>query len=437
MAPSRFQTATRALRHRNYRLFFFGQLISLCGTWMQSVAQSWLVYRLTGSAVLLGFVGFGSQIPVFLLSPLGGLLADRVSRHRILIVAQSSSMLLALVLALLTLLHVVVVWQVFVLAVALGIVNAFAIPAQSAFVVDMVGREDLMNAIALNSSVVNGARVIGPAIAGLLVAAVGEGWCFLVNGVSYVAVIVGLLLMRDIHRARRRSTGSPLENIVEGFRYIAATRPVRDLLLLIGVTSLFGMPYVVLMPIFADRILHGGAGGLGILMGASGAGALTAALSLAARRELRGLSRWVGFAAGGFGLSLIGFSLSHSFWLSVLLMVPIGLTVIIQMAGSNTLIQAMVPDALRGRVMSVYMMMFMGMAPIGALLSGSLAHTLGAAGTVGLGGVVCILGAVVFGLRLPAMREEARRIIVSTQMAAGEPAEEMTGDGETATRPGY
>jgi len=413
MTASRLQAATRALRHRNYRLFFFGQLVSLCGTWMQSVAQSWLVYRLTGSAVLLGFIGFGSQIPVFLLSPLAGLLADRVSRHRILLVAQSASMLLALVLAALTLAHRIEVWQIFVLATALGIVNAFAIPSQSAFVVDMVGREDLMNAIALNSSIVNGARVLGPAIAGVLVAAVGEGWCFLLNGLSYLAVIVALLLMSVSEPARQPSRASPLETIVEGFRYVAATRPVRDLLLLIGVTSLFGMPYVVLMPIFADRILHGGPSGLGILMGSSGLGALIAALCLAVRRELRGLSLWIACAAGGFGVSLLGFSLSHTFWMSVLLMIPIGLSVIIQMAGSNTLIQAMVPDALRGRVMSVYMMMFMGMAPIGALLSGSIAHTLGAPATVALGGVVCLAGSVVFAVRLPAMREHTRQIIIA------------------------
>jgi MFS family permease len=298
-SSSLLHVATRALRHRNYRLFFSGQLVSLCGTWMQSVAQSWLVYRLTGSAVLLGFVGFASQIPVFVLSPIAGLTADRLSRHRILLTAQCSSMVLALMLAALTLANAIEVWHVFVLASLLGVVNAFAIPAQSAFVVDMVGREDLMNAIALNSSIVNVARVIGPAIAGALIAAVGEGWCFLLNGLSYVAVIAGLMLMRLPRRSRAATEGSPLAHIIEGFRYVAHTRPVRDLLLLLGISSLFGMPYVVLMPIFADRILHGGASGLGILMGASGVGALTAALALAARRELRGLGRSPSRAASG------------------------------------------------------------------------------------------------------------------------------------------
>jgi MFS family permease len=436
LPQSRLRIATRALRHRNYRLFFSGQMVSLCGTWMQSVAQSWLVYRLTGSAVLLGFVGFASQIPVLIVSPLGGLAADRLNRKHILLLAQCSAMLLALALAALTLTQQIRMWEIATLALLLGVVNAFAVPAQSALVADMVPREDLMNAIALNSSIVNGTRILGPAIAGLLIATLGEGWCFLINGLSYLAVIAGLLMMRVPRHRRQAGDGAPLAHIIQGFRYVVHTRPVRDLLLLLGIVSLFGMPYIVVLPIFADRILHGGASGLGMLMGGAGLGALIAALGLAARRGMRGLSRWVAFAAGGYGAALILFSISRNFALSVALLVPAGLCVMVQMAGSNTLVQAMVPNELRGRVMSVYMMMFMGMAPLGSLIFGSLAHHLGAPTSVALGGGVCILAAVVFGLRLPAMREELRQVILATQMAAGEPADEVTGDAATATHRG-
>ncbi|HKQ52636.1 MAG TPA: MFS transporter, partial [Pyrinomonadaceae bacterium] len=305
---SKLPSALRALRHRNYRLFFGGQLISLTGTWMQSVAQSWLVYRLTGSALLLGFVGFSSQIPVFLLATLGGTLADRVNRHRILITTQTLAMLMASTLAALTLTGHVRVWQVFALAALMGTVNAFDIPARQAFVVDMVGRDDLVNAIALNSSMFNGARLIGPATAGVLVSIIGEGWCFFANAVSYIAVITGLLLMKIERRERVPLPGSALANIVEGYKFVGKTAPVRALLLLLGLISLMGMPYAVLMPIFADQILHGGASGLGLLMGASGAGALIGALSLAMRKGVRGLGRWVAFASAGFGISLILFS---------------------------------------------------------------------------------------------------------------------------------
>ena len=395
---------------------------------MQSVAQSWLVYRLTGSAILLGFVGFASLIPVFLLAPIGGALADRRSRHRILIATQVAAMLLAFVLALLTLTHRIHVWHIFVLAALLGVTYAFYVPAASAFVVDMVGKEDLMNAIALNSSLVNGARILGPAIAGILVASIGEGWCFLVNAVSYITVIIGLLMMSITPHRKVALPGSPLSDIIEGFRFVWNTSPVRALLLLLGAVSLFGTPYAVLMPIFADQILHAGASGLGLLMGASGIGALAGAMSLAVRKQLRGLGRWVAGSTAGFGVGLILFSLSHSFWLSAVLLLPVGFTMMIEMAASNTLIQAMVPDNLRGRVMAVYSMMFMGMAPIGALVAGSLAHRLGAARTVLLGGAVCIVGAAVFALRLPKLREEGRRIIIALQMTGGSPATEATGE---------
>ncbi len=392
---------------------------------MQSVAQAWLVYRLTGSSLLLGSVGFASQFPVFLVAPLGGMTADRLNRQRIVIGTQTASMLLAFILAALTLTHTVQVWHIFVLAALLGIVNAFDIPGRQAFLVDMVGKEDLMNAIALNSSMFNGARIIGPAVAGILVARIGEGWCFFVNGISYIAVIIGLFLMR-VQFLPYKGTASPVAHIIEGFRFVRHAAPIRAILLLLGLVSLVAMPYTVLMPIFADRILHGGARGLGILMGATGVGALFGALTLAARTGIRGLGRWVAVACGGFGVSLILFSFSKNFWLSSVLLLPVGFCMMLQMSSSNTLIQAMVPDELRGRVMAVYSMMFMGMAPFGAFFAGALADRLGAPVTVAMGAVAAVGGAILFGLQLPKIRVEARRLIIAQAMAGGAPAEEVT-----------
>lgn len=416
----------RALKHRNFQLFFGGQLISVTGTWMQTVALSWLVYRLTGSSLLLGTVGFAGQIPVFLVAPLGGTMADRHNRQRIVIGTQTASMVLAFLLAALTLTGKVQVWHVLVLATSLGVANAFDVPARQAFLVDMVGKEDLMNAIALNSSMFNGARIVGPAVAGMLVAMIGEGWCFFANAVSYIAVIVGLTMMQVRRPFQKPPSGSPLTQIVEGFRFVGHTRPIRAILLLLGLISLVAMPYTVLMPVFADRILHGGARGLGILMSATGVGALLAALTLASRTGVRGLSRWVAYSCGGFGASLVLFAFSRSFWPSTALLVPVGFCMMLQMASSNTLIQTMVPDHLRGRVMSVYSMMFMGMAPFGALIGGALADRLGAPLTVAMGGVACVGGAVWFGLNLPKIRMEARRLIAAQAVAAAEPSEGMT-----------
>lgn len=420
-ARSRFAVAFRGLSHRNFQLFFSGQLISLVGTWMQNVAQAWLVYRLTGSSLLLGTVGFAGQIPIFLLAPVGGIVADRWKRHRVVICTQTASMIIAFILAGLTLTNRITVWEIIVLAALLGAVNAFDIPARQSFLIEMVGREDLMNAIALNSSIFNGARVIGPAIAGILVASIGEGWCFFVNAVSYIAVIVGLLLMKLAPFTREQIDASPLEHIIEGFRFVRNTRPIFTILLLIGLVSFLAMPYSVLMPIFADRILHGGARALGILMGATGIGATLGALTLALRTGLRGLGRWVAIACGSFGVSLILFSASRWFVLSVVLLVPVGYSMMLQMACSNTLIQAMAPDRLRGRVMSAYSMMFMGMAPLGALFSGAVADRLGASLTVAIGGVGCLVGAAVFMRNLPKIRVEARELIIAQGMAGGEP----------------
>src|SRR6476646_5170239 len=312
---SRWPESLRALRHRNYQLFFAGQLISLIGTWMDQVAEAWLVYRLTGSALLLGTVAFASQIPVFLLAPIGGALADRFDRRKILIFTQSAMMFLTFVLAWVTLSHRVKIWQIVTLAALTGVVNAVDLPARQAFVVDMVSRADLVNAIALNSSMFNGARVVGPALAGIVVAAIGEGWCFCANGVSFLAVIVGLAMMK-IDRPRMAIQGSPLENIIEGFKFVAQSGPVRALMLLLGLVSFTAMPYAVLMPLFADKVLHGGAQALGLLMGCSGVGALCGALTMAMRKSLKGLSLWVAVSCAGFGLALLVFSFSRWLWLS-------------------------------------------------------------------------------------------------------------------------
>jgi MFS family permease len=421
MPESRLKSSLRALRYRDYRFFFAGQLTSLVGTWMQTVAQSWLVYRLTGSAALLGVVGFASQFPVLILAPIGGAVADTYPRRRLMLAIQTSAMLLAFPLAALTLLNRIQVWHIVVLAVLLGVVNAFDIPVRQSFIAEMVEREDLINAIALNSSMVNGARVIGPAIAGILVSAVGEGWCFLINGLSYLAVIIGLLFITTGRHAPHEHHVSHTQTILEGFRFVLNTRPVRALLVLLGVVSFMGMPYSVLMPIFADHILNGGASGLGILMGFSGLGALMGAITLASRQSVWGLGNWVMLACGGFGVSLILFSMSRLFWLSTLLLLPVGFGLMVQLASSNTLIQSMVPDRLRGRVMAVYSMMLMGMAPFGALFAGVLANRAGAPITVATGGAVCIAGALVFRSQLPQLRAEGRRLILAQVMTAGEP----------------
>ena len=423
---SRIPQMLRALRHRNFQLFFSGQLISLIGTWMDNIAEAWLVYRLTGSSLLLGTVAFAGQIPVFLLAPIGGMVADRWNRQRVVIATQASSMVLAGILAVLTLTRRVTVWEVVVLAALMGAVNAFDIPARQAFLVDMVGREDLMNGIALNSSMFNGARVIGPSIAGILVASIGEGWCFAANSISYIAVIIGLLLMHVNRAPVETMRVSPFEHIVEGFRFVWNTGPIRALLLLLGLVSLVAMPYSVLMPIFAAKILHGNARTLGVLMGATGVGALGGALTLASRTGVKGLGRWVAVACASFGTFLILFSLSRWYLLSVALLVPVGFAMMMQMASSNTLIQAMVPDRLRGRAMAVYSMMFMGMAPMGALLSGWSADHLGAQWTLAIGGVGAIVGAALFARNLPKIRVEARELIIAQGMAGGEPAQEVT-----------
>ena len=386
---------------------------------MQSVAESWLVYRLTGSAALLGVAGFASQIPVLFLATVGGTVADRFNRHRILVITQTSSMVLPLILATLVFTGRVQVWHVFALAATLGVVNAFDVPARQSFVVEMVGKEDLVNAIALNSSIVNAARALGPAVAGVLVAAVGEGWCFLFNGLSYIAVITGLLLMKLPPRMQGDHPKPALADLTHGFRYVRRTMPVRDLLLMVGLISFAGMPYSTLMPIFAADILHGGARGLGLLMACAGLGSLAGALTLATRSSIRGLGRIVAASAVIFGIALTAFAASRVFWVSAVILMVVGMSMITQAASTNTLIQSMVPDTMRGRVMAIYAMMFMGMSPIGALVEGWIAERIGAPHTVMLGGAVCVAGAIVFNVRLPKLRVMARQLIDAQRIEAG------------------
>jgi MFS family permease len=411
----------RALRHRNYRLFFAGQTVSLIGTWMTRIATSWLVYRLTGSALLLGLVGFAGQIPSFLLAPFAGVLIDRWNRHRLLVVTQVLALLQSAALAALALTGVINIWHVLLLSLAQGLINAFDMPARQAFVVEMVEkREDLPNAIALNSSMVNAARLLGPSIGGVVIAAVGEGWCFFGDAVSYLAVIASLLLMRVAPRPARPAQGTRvLQELRAGWAYVTGSAPIRSILLLLAVVSLAGMPYTVLMPVFASGILGGGPHTLGFLMAATGVGALLGALFLASRRSVLGLGKIIPAMAALFGLGLIGFSLSRVLWLSLVLLLATGLGFMVQMAASNTLLQTLVDDDKRGRVMSFYTMAFMGTTPFGSLLAGGLASRIGAPYTLLLGGLGCILAALWFASRLPGLRDAVRPIYVERGILPG------------------
>jgi len=414
----------RALRHRNYRLFFGGQGISLIGTWMTRVATGWLVYRLTGSAFLLGLVSFASQIPILVLGPFAGVWVDRLNRHRVLVVTQALSMLESFALAVLALMHIITVREVIWLNLFQGVINAFDMPARQAFVIEMVeSAEDLGNAIALNSSLVNAARLIGPSVAGLIIAAVGEGYCFLIDGISYIAVIASLLAMTIVPRQAAHKHESVLAELREGWDYVRGFRPIWSILLLLALISLVGMPYTALMPIFAGKILHGGAHTLGFLMAAIGVGALMGAIILAARRTVLGLGRLVPIAAAGFGVGLMAFSASHWFWLSMLLLVGTGYFFMQEMAASNTILQTIVEDKKRGRVMSFYAMAFQGIAPFGSLIAGAAAARIGAPETLMIGGGICILGAGLFAMQLPALRQLIRpiyvRIGIIPEIAAG------------------
>jgi len=404
----------RTLRYRNYRLFFGGQLISLVGTWMQQVAVTWLVYRLTNSTFLLGVVGFWGQLPSLLMSSFAGVLADRFNKHRIIIITQTLAMLQASLLAFLTLTGNIAVWHVIALTTFLGVVNAFDMPTRQSFVLEMVEKkEDLPNAIALNSSMFNSARLIGPTLAGILIASIGEGMCFLLNALSFVAVILALLSMKLPKRERAAfSQGGMLHGYREGIRYVFSFKPIKYILLLLALVSFMGMPYTVLMPVYARDILHGGPQTLGFLMGASGLGALIGAFYLASRKSVRGLGKWIPSAASIFGAGLVAFSISRSQWLSIVLLFFIGFGMIVQMASSNTLLQTIADDDKRGRVMSFYTTAFMGMTPFGSLFAGSLASKIGAPITLMISGIACAIGAAAFASKLGVIREEIRPIYV-------------------------
>ena len=417
--------AWRALRHRNFRLFFGGQTISLIGTWMTRIATAWLVYRLTHSALLLGTVSFAGQIPTFLVAPFAGVWIDRWDRRQVLVWTQTLAMVQSFALAGLTFSgHITIHWILF-LSVMQGIINAFDMPGRQSFMVQMVeDRADLSNAIAINSSMVNVARLIGPSLAGMLIAVTSEAWCFLIDGISYIAVIASLLMMHVHVPAIVRKATSTFHEMKEGWSYVSGFLPIRTILMLFAVVSLMGMPFVVLMPVFAANVLHGGPHTLGFLMGAMGVGALASALSLAVRRNVRGLIRMIPVAAGVFGLGLIGFGLSSTFWLSMAMVLVAGAGMMQGMAASNTIIQTLVDEDKRGRVMSYYTMAFMGMAPFGSLLAGTMAHAIpstplwifsktmlaGAQWTVIINGLVVVLGAAWFATRLPALRVVVRPI---------------------------
>ncbi len=373
-SPSSLAFVLRALRYRNYRLFFGGQVISLVGTWITTTATNWLVFRLTGSALLLGVVGFAGQFPAFVLGPFAGIIVDRHDRHRLLVVTQTISMLQSFALAALVFFNVVTIRWIICLSIVQGLVNAFDMPGRQAFLLTMVeNKADLGNAIALNSSMVNLARLAGPSIAGAVIAAAGEGWCFLIDGVSYVAVIVALLRMivpRTVPSGARR--GNAVQQFKEGFAYAFGFTPIRSIVLLLALVSLVGVPYSVLMPVFATRVFGGGPHLLGLLMTASGCGALLGALWLAGRRSVLGLGRVIPMATALFGAGLIAFSLAPFVWLAVPCLVVAGFGFMVQMASSNTVIQTIVDDEKRGRVMSFYMMAFLGTAPFGSLMAGWL-----------------------------------------------------------------
>ena len=410
---SSWRFALRALRHRNYRLFFSGQSISLIGTWMTRLATSWLVYRLTNSAFLLGLTGFASQVPAFVLGPVAGVWVDRLNRHRVLVVTQMLSMIQSFWLAALALSHRITFHDILWLSLFQGVINAFDMPARQAFVTQMVEtRDDLPNAIALNSSMVNASRLIGPSIAGIVIAAVGEGWCFFIDGASYIAVIISLLLMRITVKQVTRKRESVVVELREGWRYVSTFKPIRAILLSLATISLFGMPYTVLLPIFARDVLHGGAHTLGFLTGASGVGALASAAYLASRKTVLGLGKVIPTVTIIFGVSMIAFGLSHWLVVSMFVLLFAGFGMMQQMAASNTILQTIVEEDKRGRVMAFYSMAFMGMAPFGSLMAGSVAARVGAPITVMICGCVCILGALIFLSQLKDIRAMIRPIYV-------------------------
>lgn len=409
----------RSLRYRNFRLYFAGQSVSLVGTWIQRITIPWLVYHLTNSAFMLGVVGFAGQIPTFVIAPYAGVITDRLNRYRLLILTQIAAMVQAFVLAFLYLSGSILVWHIVVLSVVLGIINAFDVPVRQSFMIEMVEKkEDLANAIALNSSMVNGARLVGPSVAGLLIALTSEGVCFLLNGISYLFVIASLLEMKITPRSIAKKNKKVWKEMKEGFSYTFGFLPIRYVILLLALVSLTAMPYTVLMPVVAKQVLHGGSHTYGFLMGASGLGALFGALFLASRKNILGLEKVIALSSALFGIALVLFSFSQYFLLSLALMVFIGLGMMLQMAASNTIIQSIVDDDKRGRVMSFYTMAFMGTAPFGSFLAGSLASRFGAPDTLLIGGLVCILGVVVYARKLPRLSQAVRPAYIKLGLIA-------------------
>ncbi len=393
-------TRFRALQHRNFQLFIGGQLISLIGTWMQSTAQLWLVYKLTGSAALLGVFGFANQVPILFLASIGGYVGDRYHRHYGVIATQTAAMILAFVLAVLTFAQVIKVWELILIAFLVGIVNAFDVPIRQSFLVQMVVKEDLPNAIALNSSIFNGARVVGPAIAGFALAWKGPAWCFLFNGISFLAVLAALLSMRIEKGVAKKPVGSPFYNFMQGFRFAMGDVPVRSALLLLSLLSFLGLQYAVFLPIFAVDILHSGAKGFGLLMSTAGVGAVLGALYFAGRTTYKGLARWIAATAMICGVALVLFSQSRLFWFSATVLLFVGFAATVQMAATNTIVQSRVPDELRSRVMAVYATMYMGVQPIGSLIAGGVAKHIGAPFTLTVFGVLVLLGGLFFLFRI-------------------------------------
>ena len=421
---SRFRFALRALKHRNYKLFFGGQSLSLIGTWMTQIATSWLVYRVTHSALLLGLVSFSGQLPALLLLPFAGVWVDRWNRHSVLKITQVLSMLESFALAALALSGSIAIWQIIVLTMFQGAVNAFDMPARQAFLVEMIeDRADLANAIALNSTMVNGARLVGPSIAGIIISIAGEGYCFLIDGISYLAVIASLFLMRIRPSGVRRPQHNVISELREGWSYVMNFAPIRSILTLLAAISLIGVPYMVLMPVFASTVLHGGPHTLGFLTGASGVGALISAITLAMRKSIVGLGRMIAITAFTFGAGLIVFGFSRSLWLSLLLMLFIGFSMMQQMAAGNTILQTIVDEDKRGRVMSFYTMAFIGAAPFGSLIAGALASKIGAPLTVVYSGSLCVLVAFWFSTQL----KEIRRIMKPIYVGLGILPEVATG----------
>ena len=399
----------RALGSRNFRLFFFGQAVSLIGTWMQIIAMRWLVYRLTKSELMLGIVGFISDAPLFLLVPFAGVLVDRLKRHRIMVVTQALSALQAAVLAVLVLTDQVAVWHVFALGGLLGIVSAFDITARQAFIVDIIeDRNDLPNAIALNSFIFNGALLIGPAIAGVLIALIGEGPCFALNSLSYLAVLGALFLMKIPEKTFSASQLDFKAAIMEGAAYTLASVPIRSILILVASVSLVAASYTLLMPVFAEDILHGGPRVFGYLMSATGVGALAGAIFLASRSRLKGLAEIIVIAGALYGVGLMALSFSRLLSIALIIALVLGFSLMMQMASSNTIVQSIVDDQKRGRVLSLFVMARRGVESLGSLLFGAIAHWVGTPATLIIGGATCLLAVAAFATKLSALRQASR-----------------------------